>query len=330
MAKLAFGLILANRDVVLSGRSPADLLAMADRVEAEPIYDSVWVGDALYVNPRLDALTLLAAIAGRTKRVLLGPACMGSFALRDPLVFAYEWASLDRIAEGRCRLVVCSGGGGGPVWRAEAEALGVPADERRRRMLENIEVLRHLWHRDGEAFEGRFHRFDGLALAPKPAQPTAPIWLATNSKRLADSVGEGDASEIAVDRVARYADGWMTHSITPAAFERSWARILARAEAAGRETAHFDNCLYHNIVVDEDRERAFRTAKAYLDGYYGLDFAPEQLQAMASWGAPEQCAENLRRFQGGAVRRIAFRICSPDAARQLDRLTTEVLPLVDD
>jgi alkanesulfonate monooxygenase SsuD/methylene tetrahydromethanopterin reductase-like flavin-dependent oxidoreductase (luciferase family) len=205
-------------------------------------------------------------------------------------------------------------------------------------MLENIEVLRHLWSRDGDAFEGRFHRFEGLALQPKPAgEPVggpvdggAPIWLATNSKRLADSGGEGEALEIAVGRVAAYADGWMTHSITPAAFDRSWARILEAAEGQGRDTAHFDNCLYHNIVVDEDRERALRTAKAYLDGYYGLDFKAAQLEAMVSWGSPEQCAENLRRFLDGAVRRIAFRICSADAFGQLDRLTTEVLPLVND
>src|SRR5262249_34725239 len=63
-----------------------------DAVEACPALDSVWCGDALFVNRRLDALTLLAAVAGRTERVLLGPACMGSFALRNPLVFAYEWA----------------------------------------------------------------------------------------------------------------------------------------------------------------------------------------------------------------------------------------------
>ena len=37
-------------------------------------------------------LTLLAAVAGWTERVLLGPARTGSFALRDPRVFAYEWA----------------------------------------------------------------------------------------------------------------------------------------------------------------------------------------------------------------------------------------------
>ena len=88
MEKLKFGLILANREIVSGSRTAADILSLADKVEANEIFDSVWVGDALYVNPRLDSLTLLGAIAGRTRRVLLGPACMGSFALRDPLVFA--------------------------------------------------------------------------------------------------------------------------------------------------------------------------------------------------------------------------------------------------
>ena len=89
--------------------------------------DSVWCGDALFVNRRLDALTLLAAVAGRTERVLLGPACMGSFALRNPLVFAYEWASLDVLSNGRTRLVACAGGGAGPLWEAETAALGIRA-----------------------------------------------------------------------------------------------------------------------------------------------------------------------------------------------------------
>jgi hypothetical protein len=92
--------------VLLGLTTVKDLLALADAVEASPLLDSVWVGDALFVNRRLDAFTLLAAIAGRTERVLLGPACMGSFALRDPRVFAYEWASLDVLSNGRTRLAV--------------------------------------------------------------------------------------------------------------------------------------------------------------------------------------------------------------------------------
>ena len=102
---MQFGITLANRGVLLGLTTVRDLLAMADAVEADPRFDSVWVGDALFVNRRLDAFTLLAAIAGRTDRLLLGPACMGSFALRDPRVFAYEWASLDVLSGGRTRPV---------------------------------------------------------------------------------------------------------------------------------------------------------------------------------------------------------------------------------
>ena len=92
---MKFGVTLSNRGVLVGLCTTRDLLKLADAVEASPLMDSVWCGDALFVNRRLDALTLLAAVAGRTERVLLGPACMGSFALRDPMVFAYEWASLD-------------------------------------------------------------------------------------------------------------------------------------------------------------------------------------------------------------------------------------------
>ena len=116
---MKFGVTLSNRGVLVGLTTPADLLKLADAVEASPQMDSVWCGDALFVNRRLDALTLLAAVAGRTQRVLLGPACMGSFALRDPLVFAYEWASLDVLSNGRTRLVACAGGGAGPLWEAE-------------------------------------------------------------------------------------------------------------------------------------------------------------------------------------------------------------------
>ena len=101
-----FGITLSNRGVLVGLCSARDLLVLADAVEACAAMDSVWCGDALFVNRRVDALTLLAAVAGRTERVLLGPACMGSFALRNPLVFAYEWASLDVLSNGRTRLVV--------------------------------------------------------------------------------------------------------------------------------------------------------------------------------------------------------------------------------
>src|ERR1700754_5042340 len=134
MGKMNCGITLSNRAVLLGLTTAADLIDLSEAADQVTGIDSVWCGDALFVNRRLDALTLLAAVAGRTRRVLLGPACMGSFGLRNPLVFAYEWASLDVISNGRTRLVACAGGGAGPLWEAETAALGIASADRRQRM----------------------------------------------------------------------------------------------------------------------------------------------------------------------------------------------------
>src|SRR6476619_3100213 len=211
IVKMNFGITLSNRGVLVGLCSARDLLVLADAVEACAAMDSVWCGDALFVNRRVDALTLLAAVAGRTERVLLGPACMGSFALRNPLVFAYEWASLDVLSNGRTRLVVYAGGGGAAGWQAESAALGIAPRERRQRMIENIRVLRHLWAKDDEPFLGQFTSFSNVTLEPKPIQSPCPIWLATNAERLASGQADSGGSELALTRVGEIADGWMTH-----------------------------------------------------------------------------------------------------------------------
>src|SRR5919201_4548777 len=151
---LWFGLTLANRGALLGINTPAQLLELTERAEASGQFDSVWVGDSLFAKPRLDALTLLAAIAGRTRRLRLGPACLASFPLRNPLVFAYEWASLDCLSEGRTALIVCAGGGSAGDWEAEARALKVPVRERLRRLNEHVAILRRLWREDNVSHRG--------------------------------------------------------------------------------------------------------------------------------------------------------------------------------
>jgi alkanesulfonate monooxygenase SsuD/methylene tetrahydromethanopterin reductase-like flavin-dependent oxidoreductase (luciferase family) len=292
--------------------------------------DSIWCGDALFVNRRLDALTLLAAVAGRTERVLLGPACMGSFALRDPLVFAYEWASLDVLSNGRTRLVACAGGGAGPLWEAETAAMGIAAEDRRKRMVENMHVLRHLWSKDNEPFAGKFVNFSGITLEPKPIQNPCPIWLATNAERLSKGQADFGGSEFALRRVGRIADGWMTHSVSPEGFRKSWEFILNSGRAHGRDVACFDHVLYHHINVSEDREQALADSKKFLDLYYGADYTKDRLEAWLTYGSPRDCVEHLKQFKACGCRRITFRISTMgDPLRQLRRVVEEVLPLVN-
>jgi alkanesulfonate monooxygenase SsuD/methylene tetrahydromethanopterin reductase-like flavin-dependent oxidoreductase (luciferase family) len=324
-----FGITLSNRGVLVGLCTARDLLALADAVEASPALDSVWCGDALFVNRRLDALTLLAAVAGRTERVLIGPACMGSFALRDPLVFAYEWASLDVLSNGRTRLVACAGGGAGPLWEAESAALGIAPGERRKRMIENIAVLRHLWTRDNAPFAGEFTTFANVTLEPKPMQSPCPIWLATNAERLSRGQADSGGSEAALTRVGTLADGWMTHSVGPAGFRRSWDFILAAGRAGGRDMAGFDNVLYHHVNVNDDKDAALADSKRFLDLYYSADYSKERLEAWLTYGPPRDCIAHLQSFAASGCRRITFRISTMgDPMAQLRRLVEEVLPYV--
>ena len=325
-----FGITLSNRGVLLGLCEPRDLLAMADAVEASPNMDSLWCGDALFVNRRLDALTLLSAVAGRTERVLIGPACMGSFALRDPLIFAYEWASLDVISNGRTRLVVCAGGGAGPLWEAETAALGLRPADRRRKMIENIHVLRHLWTKDCEAFEGTFTKFAGITLEPKPVNGTSPIWLATNAARLSSGQADTGGSPVALTRVGQIADGWMTHSVTPTGFRTSWDFIHEVGRDGGRDMSGFDNILYHHININEDKEVAFADSKAFLDLYYSANYGRDRLEAWLTCGSPKACIDQLRAYKASGCRRITFRLSTMgDPIHQFRRLTEEVLPFVN-
>ena len=94
------GYLLPTRERVMEGLpETASLLTLAERAESLG-FDSVWAGDSLLARPRHDPLTLLAAVAARTRKVELGTAVLLP-ALRNPVVLAHQVATLDRISEGR-------------------------------------------------------------------------------------------------------------------------------------------------------------------------------------------------------------------------------------
>ena len=324
-----FGVTLSNRGVLVGLCTTADLLKLADAVEASPVMDLVWCGDALFVNRRLDALTLLAAVAGRTERVLLGPACMGSFALRDPMVFAYEWASLDVISNGRTRLVACAGGGAGPLWEAETAAMGINPDDRRKHMVENMHVLRHLWTRDNEPFEGKFVKFSNITLEPKPIQNPCPIWLATNAERLSSGQADFGGSEFALTRVGKIADGWMTHSVSPGRLSQ-----IVGFHSEGRPATPAATCRA-STTCSTTTSTSMRTKS----GARQLQKIPRSLlhrqlfQGAARSLADLWFAARLHRASQALKRcgckRVTFRISTMgDPMVQLKRVTEEVLPFV--
>jgi alkanesulfonate monooxygenase SsuD/methylene tetrahydromethanopterin reductase-like flavin-dependent oxidoreductase (luciferase family) len=100
MNAIAFGLTLPQRAILFGALTPRLLVELAVRADQNRLFDSVWVGDSLLAKPRPDSLTLLGGLATATTRVTLGVACMASFAVRDPILMAYQWATLDMLSGG--------------------------------------------------------------------------------------------------------------------------------------------------------------------------------------------------------------------------------------
>ena len=331
MARSSFGLILANRAVVLGAIQARDLIDLSQQAEVSGAFDTLWVGDSLLAKPRLEAVALLSALAGATSRLKLAVGCLATFVHRHPLLFAQQWASLDVLSGGRAWLAVCLGGPDeqSPAQALEHKVMGVRSGERVGRMEEGIQILRKVWSGERVSHQGEFYQFEGVKIEPRPAQQPCPIWIASNPTGLTWK-GGASASDAAVERgfrrVARYADGWMTNKVSPAQFREQWARIAKMAREEGRNPAALGSALYHNININEDRQQALEESKAFLDTYYTSKFSPAFVEGWTVAGSPAQCIAELRDYAEAGLGHIALRLTSWDQRGQLKRFLAEVAP----
>jgi alkanesulfonate monooxygenase SsuD/methylene tetrahydromethanopterin reductase-like flavin-dependent oxidoreductase (luciferase family) len=297
------------------------MVKLAQEAERSGAFDSVWVGDSVMAKPRPESLTLLGALSSATERVKLGVGCMASFPIRDPIVFAYQWATLDLISNGRMWLAACTGIVAGGVSAREGAIWSISDGQRGNRMAENIAICRRLWTEDNVSFEGKYRSFSGVSIQPRPIQRPCPIWIAANPMPT--------VAEKPMRRVAKIADGWMTVQLFPNMFAQNWKRLSEALAAEGRDPAGFGNIAYHNININPDRNAALAESKRFLDEYYGPVFSPEMVASWTAAGTPEQCAEHLRGLAAEGAKAVTLRITSWDQKGQFQRLVSEVLPRVN-
>ncbi len=316
------GLTLPNRGVLFGVTTAEEMLQMAEVADQSDAFQSVWVGDSLLGKPRMESIALMSGIAARTKKVRIGPACMASFPLRDPVLLAYQWASLDLLAEGRTILVACTGIVPQEGARIEGELYGVRTKDRVKRLIEWITLMKLLWTEDNVSFEGEHYRCQNVTIEPKPAaKPRPPIWIANNA------MGDRELVERTLRRVVNHADGWETSLWI--ADEVRWRLDYLReqAAAAGRDPATIETHLYHNINVNEDNAAALDESKRFLDTYYEPQvFSPDMVANWVATGSPEECVEHLRTYQEMGIDEVTLRITAWDQFGQLRRVLNEVLP----
>src|SRR6201992_1242831 len=123
------------------GTDPRDLFGFAVRAE-ELGYSSLWVNDFL-LTPRIEALTMLAALAPLTSRVTLGTATLLPV-LRRPVQAAQTLASIDLLSGGRLVLTV-GAAFPGRFGEPQHALSGVPWERRFTRLDETVALWRQLW-----------------------------------------------------------------------------------------------------------------------------------------------------------------------------------------
>jgi alkanesulfonate monooxygenase SsuD/methylene tetrahydromethanopterin reductase-like flavin-dependent oxidoreductase (luciferase family) len=232
------------------------------------------------------------------------------------VALAKSLAAIDLLSGGRLVVGVGPGSSSG-----DYAAVGVPFEERWKRLDEAVQALRTLWLGNGLPFRGEFYSTEGLTLEPYPAQrPGPPIWIGSWG------------SQAGLRRVARLGDGWLAsaYNTTPEAFATARGTLAERLRAVGRESKRFPNGIPNAIAtmffyVTEERATSERIVQEVLSP--PLKRPEEELRARLLVGPAEECAEKLAAYQAGGANRI-FLWPVEDELGQLATFQERVAPLV--
>ncbi|HVZ06659.1 MAG TPA: LLM class flavin-dependent oxidoreductase [Rhodopila sp.] len=180
--------------------------------------DSIWQTDRLVSRtPVLECMAMLAAVAGRTKRIKFGVNVV-SVAMREPVLLAKQCATIDVLSNGR----LLPGFGIGSPRGAEWEAMHLDSATRGRRTDEALDIIGRLWAGEAVTFQGRHFQLTDATIAPLPVQPDLPMWI-------------GGSSDAAIRRTARIGTGWQGGAESPDAVAHVIQGIHAALLETGRE-----------------------------------------------------------------------------------------------
>lgn len=180
-----------------------------------------------------DPLVWLSFVAAHTSRLVLGTGIV-ILPERNPLVFAKEAATLDRLSGGRLRLGI------GVGWlEEEFDALGVPWERRGARTDEYIRAMRELWAGDDASFDGEFVSFDDVSSNPKPASGSIPFVI-------------GGHSNAAARRAGRLGDGFFPGRGTPDELREMLDVMRQAAADADRDPTAIEVTAAHPGLFGDD------------------------------------------------------------------------------
>jgi alkanesulfonate monooxygenase SsuD/methylene tetrahydromethanopterin reductase-like flavin-dependent oxidoreductase (luciferase family) len=280
---------------VPAGGSDQDVAAWAREAEASGV-DGVFVGDHVtFYGSGSDGLMKLAPIAAVTTKLEL-QTCVYLLALRHPTPVALQCAMIDQVSQGRLILGVGIGGEDPNEWWA----CGVDPKTRARRTDESLQVLRSLWTRETTTFDGKYFQLKDVRMRPKPYREGGGV------------LQVGGRSDAALQRTARYADGWTGIWVSVRRFVEAGERIAEFAGTAGRGDVTFTRGMQVWMGVDDDKSAARQKVGGSMHAFYRVPF--ESFEKWTPYGTPGEIAEFLAPYVEAGCEHFNFVIAdAPEA-----------------
>ena len=193
---------------LLSDTADADTLARQAELAESWGYRSFWLPEHHFSRAGAvpDPLMLLAAVAARTRTILLGTTSF-LLPLRNPLQAAEQVAVLDRLSNGRVVLGVGRG-----YSASLLSAFSVSPAEKRRRFEWCLDHMIKAWSGEPVALT---ENAAPVVVAPRPAQkPHPPIWVAAFGPKALAQVGSLGAPYLAspMESMSRLRENYRLHA----------------------------------------------------------------------------------------------------------------------
>ena len=313
---------------------PRDLVEFAVRAE-EVGLDSVWVSDHFLPwrhegGHAPSALTWMAAVGERTRRVTIGTSVTTPTFRYNPAVMAQTFATMALLTGNR---VVLGAGTGEALNEVAVSGREWPEfKERFARLREAVDLMRALWTQDSVDHDGEYYTLVGASIYDRPDVPV-PVYVAAGGPVVARYAGRAGDGMICTSGKGMEL---YTDKLLPA--------VAEGAEQAGRDASALARMIEVKISYDRDPAAALENTRFWAP----LSLTPEQKHSVGSavemerladelpieqvakrWvvaSDPDDAVAQLRPYLDAGFDHLVFHGPGADQERFLTQLTEDVVP----